>query len=233
MATRMARRTGSTTGCRCRSTSTATDIFNMATTALSRMARPQHRVFATLFKLQSQGLSAQPMYGGPVLFLPEPGLQRAVDGSLKFVATPAGVLVYNNTFVGRSSRADRRATIHFRNNLVILSGELDPVFAVGSYNELLDVGLQRVSSVARKRHRVRMDTPASGVVAITRRRRSCTATRRLRSTATRAARRSTACSSTSTRHECDDAGQADLQRLYKPMSGLPVEAGFARDRRRR
>ena len=78
------------------------------------------------FNVASHGLSAQPMYGGPVYF-------HQNSGSLKFVATPAGVLVYENTFVGEVVARGPASNVHFRNNLIVSQEERDPVFAVGTY----------------------------------------------------------------------------------------------------
>ena len=55
------------------------------------------------------------------------------SGSLKLVATPAGVLVYQNTFVGELVARGPASNLHFRNNLILSQEQLDPVFAVGSY----------------------------------------------------------------------------------------------------
>jgi hypothetical protein len=58
---------------------------------------------------------------------------RPASGSMKFVATPAGVLVYQNTFVGEVIARGPASNVHFRNNLVVAQGAGDAVFAVGTY----------------------------------------------------------------------------------------------------
>ena len=51
------------------------------------------------------------------------------SGSLKLIATPAGVLVYQNTFVGGVNARGPASNVHFRNNLIVSQEEADPAFA--------------------------------------------------------------------------------------------------------
>ena len=46
---------------------------------------------------------------------------------MKFVDTPAGVLVYQNTFFGQGRLVGPAANVHFLNNLILGDGYLDPV----------------------------------------------------------------------------------------------------------
>jgi hypothetical protein len=78
-------------------------------------------------------LSASPMYGGPAYFCQNLVYNAPSTGSLKFVATPAGVLVDQNTFVGETVARGPASNVHFRNNLIVAQDALDPVFAVGTY----------------------------------------------------------------------------------------------------
>src|SRR5262249_61360762 len=96
----------------------------------SESARGAHniRVFRSrCFTVASQALSAQPMYGGPVYFYQSLVYNAPASGSLKFVATPAGVLVYNNTFVGGVNARGPASNVHFRNNLIVSQEKAGPV----------------------------------------------------------------------------------------------------------
>jgi hypothetical protein len=80
-----------------------------------------------------QGLSAQPIFGGPVYFIRNIVYNGPGSGSLKFVSTPSGILTYNNTFVGEVAVPGPAANEHFRNNLILAQGAAGPVFAVGTF----------------------------------------------------------------------------------------------------
>jgi hypothetical protein len=111
------------------------DIFNMGDNCIESDGGAHNiRVFRNrCFNVASQALSAQPMYGGPVYFYQNLVYNAPASGALKFVATPAGVLVYNNTFVGGVNARGPASNVHFRNNLIVSQEEADPVFAVGTY----------------------------------------------------------------------------------------------------
>ncbi|HVZ24183.1 MAG TPA: hypothetical protein VG871_24090, partial [Vicinamibacterales bacterium] len=111
------------------------DMFNMGDNCIESDGGAHNiRVFRNrCFDAASQALSAQPMYGGPVYFYQNLVYNAPASGSLKLVATPAGVLVYQNTFVGEVSARGPASNVHFRNNLIVAQGAADPVFAVGTY----------------------------------------------------------------------------------------------------
>ncbi len=111
------------------------DIFNMGDNCVESDGGAHNiRVFQNrCFNAASQALSAQPMYGGPVYFYQNLVYNTPAGGALKFIATPAGVLVYNNTFIGEVVARGPASNVHFRNNLIVSQEQGDPVFAVGSY----------------------------------------------------------------------------------------------------
>ncbi len=111
------------------------DFYNMGDNCIESDGGAHNiRVFRNrCFDVASQALSAQPMYGGPVYFYQNLVYNAPASGSLKFVATPAGVLVYSNTFVGGVNARGPASNVHFLNNLILSQEEADPVFAVGSY----------------------------------------------------------------------------------------------------
>ncbi len=89
------------------------------------------RVFRNrCFNSAAGAFSAQPIFGGPAYFFQNLVYDATTGGPLKFVDTPAGVLVFQNTFFGESALFGPAANVHFLNNLVIGDGWADPVFAL-------------------------------------------------------------------------------------------------------
>ncbi|MDW8353763.1 MAG: hypothetical protein RMK57_04455 [Bryobacterales bacterium] len=76
------------------------------------------------------GLSAQPVFGGPVYFLRNLLYHVASGVSLKFAAKPAGLLVYHNTVISEHVIRDPHSNVHFRNNLFLGSDAPDRPTAV-------------------------------------------------------------------------------------------------------
>ena len=65
------------------------------------------------------GLSAQPIFGGPVYFIRNLLYHVASGVSFKFSAKPAGLLVYHNTVISEHVIRDPHSNVHFRNNLFL------------------------------------------------------------------------------------------------------------------
>ena len=107
------------------------DITNVADNCIEADGGAYNvRVFTNRCFNSAQGaLSAQPIFGGPAYFVQNLVYDATTGGPLKFVDTPAGVLVYQNTFFGQSALFGPAANVHFRNNLMIGDGWADPVFA--------------------------------------------------------------------------------------------------------
>ncbi len=107
------------------------DITNAADNCIEADGAAHNvRVFRNRCFNSAQGaLSAQPIFGGPAYFVQNLVYDATTGGPLKFVDTPAGVLVYQNTFFGQSALFGPAANVHFRNNLMIGDGWADPVFA--------------------------------------------------------------------------------------------------------
>lgn len=69
------------------------------------------------FNAAHHGLSAQPMFGGPVYFIGNLVYNVPFGGAIKTGgANPAGVFVYHNTFVAENN-AGGISNVHYRNNL--------------------------------------------------------------------------------------------------------------------
>ena len=143
------------------------DMFNMGDNCIESDGGAHNiRVFRNrCFNVASQALSAQPMYGGPVYFYQNLVYNAPASGSLKFVATPAGVLVYNNTFVGGVNARGPASNVHFRNNLIVSQEEADPVFAVGTYTNYSTSDYNAFRLNPGKAGAFEWNTPAAGVLA--------------------------------------------------------------------
>lgn len=69
------------------------------------------------FNAAHRGLSAQPMFGGPVYFIGNLIYHVPFGGAIKTGgANPAGVLVYHNTFIAENNDGGI-SNVHYRNNL--------------------------------------------------------------------------------------------------------------------
>jgi hypothetical protein len=87
------------------------------------------RVFRNrCFNSTGGAFSAQPTFGGPAYFFQNLVYNATTGGPLKFLDTPAGILVYQNTFFGESTLVGPAANIHFLNNIMIGEGWADSVF---------------------------------------------------------------------------------------------------------
>jgi hypothetical protein len=111
------------------------DIYNMGDNCIETDGGGRNiRVFRNrCFNSAAGALSAQPLFGGPVYFFQNLVYNGPGSGALKYVSTPAGILCYQNTFVGEVNVAGPASNEHFRNNLILAQGALGPVFTVGTF----------------------------------------------------------------------------------------------------
>ena len=124
------------------------DIYNMGDNCIETDGGGRNmRVFRNrCFNTALGGLSAQPIFGGPVYFIRNVVYNGPGAGALKFVSTPTGVLCYQNTFIGEVGVPGPAANVHFRNNLILARGRGRSRVQRRHVHELLDVGLQRLSA---------------------------------------------------------------------------------------
>jgi len=95
------------------------DIFNMADDFIESDGGSHNiRVFENRgFNSYHAGLSAQPIFGGPVYFIRN--ICYNIPGTaLKYTVRPAGIYTYNNTFIAEAAIANF-SNGHFRNNLFL------------------------------------------------------------------------------------------------------------------
>ena len=111
------------------------DFYNMADNCIEADGGARNiRVFDNRCFNSAQGaFSAQPTFGGPLYFFRNLVYDAITGGPLKFIDTPAGVLVYQNTFVGQGRLMRPASNVHFRNNLFLGDGYLEPAFNVSTY----------------------------------------------------------------------------------------------------
>lgn len=111
------------------------DIYNMADNCIEADGGAHNlRVFRNrCFNSAGGALSAQPIFGGPLYFYQNLMYDNTTGGPLKFVDTPAGVLVYQNTFVGEGHLLGPASNVHFLNNLILGDGWADPVMNLRTF----------------------------------------------------------------------------------------------------
>ncbi len=84
------------------------------------------------FNAATGAMSPQPIFGGPAYFVRNV-VYNGIFGPLKVHGDPAGVLVYQNTYVGEVSQLTPASNIHFRNNLILGQGTREAVFAIDTH----------------------------------------------------------------------------------------------------
>jgi hypothetical protein len=111
------------------------DIYNMGDNCIETDGGGRNmRVFRNrCFNTAAGGLSAQPIFGGPVYFIRNVVYNGPGAGALKYVSTPTGVLAYQNTFIGEVAVPGPAANLHFRNNLILAEGAAEAVWNVGTF----------------------------------------------------------------------------------------------------
>lgn len=69
------------------------------------------------FNAAHTGLSAQPVFGGPAYFIRN--VIYNAPTALKFMAKPAGLILYHNTIISENRNTQTFSNAHFRNNLFL------------------------------------------------------------------------------------------------------------------
>jgi hypothetical protein len=111
------------------------DFYNMADNCIEADGGAHNiRVFRNrCFNSAGGALSAQPTFGGPLYFYQNVVYDATTGGPLKLIDTPAGVLIYQNTFVGQGRLMGPASNVHFLNNLILGDGWADPVLNLRTY----------------------------------------------------------------------------------------------------
>ncbi len=111
------------------------DIYNVADNCIEADGGAHNiRVFRNrCFNSAGGALSAQPTFGGPLYFYQNLVYNTTTGGPLKLIDTPAGVLVYQNTFIGQGRLMGPASNVHFLNNLILGDGWADPVLNLRTF----------------------------------------------------------------------------------------------------
>lgn len=112
------------------------DMYNMGDNCIESDGGAHNiRVFRNRCVNSAQGaLSAQPMFGGPVYFFQNLVYNTPGGGGvLKYADTPAGVLTYQNTFIGEANMGGASSNVHHLNNLFLGAQASAPIFALSTY----------------------------------------------------------------------------------------------------
>jgi hypothetical protein len=81
-----------------------------------------------------RALSAQPVFGGPVYYIRNLVYHAPEGGALKTSSTPAGLVVYHNTFIAPVRwMLGPISNLHFRNNLILGRSEVPELFTVDTF----------------------------------------------------------------------------------------------------
>jgi len=110
------------------------DIFNVLDNCIEADGGARNiRVFRNrCFNSAGGALSSEPTLGGPVYFYENVVVNTPTGGPLRHVNTSAGLLVYQNTFIGEV-RVGPTSNEHFLNNLVFGTNSPAPVFAYSTF----------------------------------------------------------------------------------------------------
>jgi hypothetical protein len=141
------------------------DIYNMADNCIEADGGAHNvRVYANrCFNSAAGALSAQPIFGGPVYFFRNLVYGGTTGGYLKLLDTPAGVLIYQNTFVGQTRFFGPASSVHFRNNLILGDGWGTAVLALRSFTSYSSSDYNGFAPNPGADHAFEWDIPAAGI----------------------------------------------------------------------
>jgi hypothetical protein len=111
------------------------DMFNMADNCVE-LDGGVHNVRAfdnRCANVTGGGFSTQPIFGGPAYIFRNLVYNATTGGGLKLLDTPAGVLIYQNTFIGQGTMLGPLSNVELRNNLFVGDSWKVPVFDFRTY----------------------------------------------------------------------------------------------------
>jgi len=111
------------------------DFYNMADNCMELDGGAQNmRAFENrCFNGAGGSFSVQPGFGGPAYIYRNLSYASTTGGPLKLIATPAGVLIYQNTFIGQGRFLGPTSNDHFLNNLFLGDNWKEPVFTFNTF----------------------------------------------------------------------------------------------------
>ena len=100
------------------------DLYNMADNCIEADGGAHDiRVFENRCVDSAGGaFSAQPTFGGPLYLVRNLAYAGTTGGYVKLIDTPAGVLLYQNTFIGQVRYFGPASNVQLRNNLILADG---------------------------------------------------------------------------------------------------------------
>jgi hypothetical protein len=143
------------------------DLYNMADNCIEADGGAHNiRVFANrCFDSAGGALSAQPTFGGPLYFYRNLSYAGTTGGYLKLVDTPAGVLLYQNTFIGQIRYFGPASNLHLRNNLILSDGGSPQVLALRTFTNYSSSDYNGFRPNPGSDNAFEWDSPAVGVAA--------------------------------------------------------------------
>ncbi len=112
------------------------DISNTADNCIESDGGARNiRVFQNrCFNSTGGALSSQPIFGGPNYIFRNVVYNTTTGAAVKYIDTPSGILVYQNTFIGAAHGATPASNLHYRNNLILSDGWFDPALTVTTFS---------------------------------------------------------------------------------------------------
>ena len=143
------------------------DLYNMADNCIEADGGAHNiRVFENrCFDSAGGALSAQPTFGGPLYFYRNLSYAGTTGGYLKLVDTPAGVLLYQNTFIGQIRYFGPASNLHLRNNLILSDGWSPQVLALRTFTNYSSSDYDGLRPTPGSDNAFEWDSPAFGVAA--------------------------------------------------------------------
>jgi hypothetical protein len=143
------------------------DLYNMADNCIEADGGAHNiRVFENrCFDSAGGALSAQPTFGGPLYFYRNLSYAGTTGGYLKLVDTPAGVLLYQNTFIGQIRYFGPASNLHLRNNLILSDGGSPQVLALRTFTNYSSSDYNGFRPNPGPDNAFEWDSPAFGVAA--------------------------------------------------------------------
>ena len=141
------------------------DLYNMADNCIEADGGAHDiRVFENrCFDSAGGALSAQPTFGGPLYFYRNLTYAGTTGGYVKLIDTPAGVLLYQNTFIGQVRYFGPVSNVHLRNNLILADGWSPQVLGLRTFTNYSSSDYNGLRPNPGSEDAFEWDSPAAGV----------------------------------------------------------------------
>jgi hypothetical protein len=143
------------------------DLYNMADNCIEADGGAHNiRVFDNRCVDSAGGaLSAQPTFGGPLYFYRNLTYAGTTGGYVKLIDTPAGVLLYQNTFIGQVRYFGPASNVQLRNNLILADGWSPQVLGLRTFTNYSSSDYNGFRPNPGSEDAFEWDSPAAGVPA--------------------------------------------------------------------